>query len=299
MAISGHSFIGSDIGGFTEHPTSELFVRWIQLGVFHPMMRVHSSGDHGAQEPWTFNEEAEAIVKKFIELRYRFLPYLYTTFWQNSTSGTPMMRPISFTDFTDESTLYRNEEFIYGDHLLVCPVSEPGTSSKFVYFPKGDWYDYFSHKRLLGGKERQVKTTLDTMPLFVRAGAVIPEYPVMQYVGEFEVEELLLKVYHSVQKVTSMLYEDAGDGYEYKKGSSNVKTFTQVANSTELKLRQHASGRFQPTYKSYRIELIGLTFIPSKIVVDDIQSDISFEVDEKGGYSVQVPAGFEEIRFLT
>jgi alpha-glucosidase len=299
MAISGHSFIGSDIGGFTEHPTSELFVRWIQLGVFHPMMRVHSSGDHGAQEPWTFNEEAEAIVKKFIEIRYRLLPYLYTTFWQNSSAGTPMMRPISFTDFTDQSTLYRNEEFLYGDHLLVCPVSEPGTSFKFLYFPKGDWYDYFSHKKLKGGRERQVKTTLETMPLYVRAGAVLPEYPVMQYVGEFEIKELRLKVFHSQQKVSSVLYEDAGDGYEYKKGSSNVKNFTQVGNGKELKLRQHTSGRYQPSYKVYNIELIGLPFVPSKIVVDDIESEVSFQVEDRGVYSVKVPAAFEEIRFLS
>lgn len=295
MAVSGHSFIGSDIGGFTEHPSSELFVRWVQLGVFHPMMRVHSSGDHGAQEPWSFNEEVEAITKKFIELRYKLLPYLYTTFWQNSTNGTPMLRPLSFVDHKDEDTLHRNEEFLYGDNLLVCPISESGATSRFMYFPKGEWYDYFTLEHHIGGREKNVKAPLDRMPLFVRAGAVLPEYPVMQYVGEKEVTELTLKVYHTSMKVRSELYEDAGDGYEYKKGIYNVRTFTTTGNTQEARIRQYVRGRFTPSYSRYRVELIGLPFVPTRIELDDIASKAEFTRTEQGTYLITVPSGFEQM----
>ncbi|NND93854.1 MAG: DUF4968 domain-containing protein [Flavobacteriales bacterium] len=296
MAISGHSFIGSDIGGFTEHPSSELFVRWIQLGVFHPMMRVHSSGDHGAQEPWMFNEEAEIISRKFIELRYRLLPYLYTTFWQNSTIGTPMLRPLAFVDPKDQDALNRNEEFLYGDHMLVCPICEPGTESRFMYFPKGNWYDYFTHELHLGAREKSVKAPLDRMPLFARSGSVIPEYPVMQYVGEKEVKELRLKVFYGTKKENSEIYEDAGDGYDYKKGIFNVRNINTLGTKEDIRIRQHVKGRFKPSYTHCILEFIGLPFEPSIIELDDIRSEASFERGANGSYEIRIPIGFEQVR---
>ncbi|NNC84118.1 MAG: DUF5110 domain-containing protein, partial [Flavobacteriales bacterium] len=296
MAISGHSFVGSDIGGFTEHPGSELFIRWMQLGVFHPMMRVHSSGDHGAQEPWSFNKEAEDISRKFIELRYRLLPYLYSTFWQNSTAGTPMLRPLAFVDVQDKDTLNRNEEFLYGDHLLVCPVNEPGVQSRYMYFPKGRWYDYFDHTRYEGKREQSVPTPLDRMPLFARAGSVIPEYPVMQYVGEKEVDVLTLKIFYGEKKTRSEIYEDAGDGYEYKKGLFNIRTLTTVGSKTDVLIRQHLRGRFKPSYTKARLELIGLPFEAEQISIDGIKSKASFDRTENGSLTIEIPIGFEEVR---
>ena len=117
MCLSGMGFTGSDIGGFAEQPNGELFVRWIQLGVFHPFCRTHSSGDHGEQEPWTFGDEITGIVKKYIELRYQLLPYLYTTFWQYASSGTPMLRPLAFLDGKDPNLIHRTNEFLCGDHV--------------------------------------------------------------------------------------------------------------------------------------------------------------------------------------
>ncbi|MEY2923472.1 MAG: hypothetical protein RLZZ337_12 [Bacteroidota bacterium] len=299
MSISGHSFIGSDIGGFTEHPSSELFVRWIQLGVFHPMMRVHSSGDHGAQEPWSFSDDATRLAKKFIELRYKLIPYLYTTFWQNTTTGAPMIRPLAFVDCEDPSTLYRNDEFLYGDHIFVCPIVEPGATSRYLYLPKGNWYNYFSLEMVEGGNEINVKATLEEMPMFVRAGAVIPHYPVMQYTGQYKLEKLKLVVFHSTTKVRSELYEDAGDGYEYQKGVFNIKTFTQLGNGKEITVRQHNTGKFIPDYQTYEMHLVGLPFIPSKLLIDDEEREAEFKLDtENGSYSVDVPAGFEVVKIL-
>lgn len=296
MAVSGHSFIGSDIGGFTEHPGSELFVRWIQLGVFHPMMRVHSSGDHGAQEPWSFSEEATAIVKEFIELRYKLLPYLYTTFWQHAQAGTPMLRPLAFVEYLDLNTLFRNEEFLFGDHVLVCPVTEPGTEKRFMYIPKGNWYNYFTNAIHLGGNENTVHAPLHTMPLFVKAGAVIPHFPVMQYVGEFVPKSITLKCYYSESKVKSEFYEDAGDGYEYKKGDFSVKTFSTFGSASDFLLRQHKSGRFVVPYSTYEIVFVGLPFKPQYVWLDEIQTEGHFIDVSETEIKLEVPAGFETLK---
>ncbi|MEM9024695.1 MAG: TIM-barrel domain-containing protein, partial [Bacteroidota bacterium] len=296
MSVSGHSFIGSDIGGFTEHPSSELFVRWVQLGLFHPMMRVHNSGDHGDQEPWSFSDEATDIVRKFIEIRYRLLPYLYTTFWQNSTYGTPMLRPLAFTDPEDTGTLHRNEEFLYGDHLLACPIVEPGATSRYMYLPRGAWYHYFSRELHDGGREVQVEAPLDEMPIFVRAGAVLPNYPLMQYVGEKKVDSLILQVYYSNSKTRSELYEDGGDGYHYKKGRFNQKTFTLLGKAGALQIRQNITGKYQPEYHSYTLELIGLPFEPKQLYLDEIATEGAFTRTESGSYQVKVPDSFEYLR---
>ncbi|MEP6803698.1 MAG: TIM-barrel domain-containing protein, partial [Flavobacterium sp.] len=125
MSISGMGFTGSDIGGFAEQPTGELYARWIQLGVFHPFCRTHSSGDHGNQEPWAFDEEVINITRKFVSLRYQLLPYLYTMFWQYIEEGIPMLKPLVYYDQDDTQTHYRNDEFIFGNQILVCPILEP------------------------------------------------------------------------------------------------------------------------------------------------------------------------------
>ncbi|MCH2199919.1 MAG: glycoside hydrolase family 31 protein [Flavobacteriales bacterium] len=296
LAISGQSLVGSDIGGFTEHPGSELFARWIQLGVFHPMMRVHSSGDHGEQEPWSFSDETTDISRKFIELRYELLPYLYTTFWQNTRSGIPMLRPLAFLDASDQNALHRNEEFLYGDHILACPIVEPGATHRFMYLPEGRWYQYFHNTIHKGGREIQVQAPLDEMPILVRAGAIIPMYPVMQYVGEKPVETLRLRTYFDTSKTRSELYEDAGDGYEYKKGKMNVKTFTQNSSPERLTIHQHVSGKFKTTYQEYQLELIGLPFEPKTLKIDDYEVAAKFEKQADGSYHVIVGHEFASIK---
>ncbi|MBT8239398.1 MAG: DUF4968 domain-containing protein, partial [Croceitalea sp.] len=125
MCMSGYSFVGSDIGGFAEQPNGELFARWIQLGVFHPFCRVHSSGDHGEQEPWSFGSEVTDIVRKFIELRYQLMPYLYTMFYRYIKEGIPMLQSLVYYDQEDTQTHFRTDEFLFGEQILVCPVQEP------------------------------------------------------------------------------------------------------------------------------------------------------------------------------
>jgi len=275
MSTSGFSFVGSDTGGFIDHPTPELFVRWMQLAVFHPFFRTHSSGDHGEQEPWSFGEAALKIIRTYIELRYTLLPYIYTAFHQYVNEFTPMLKPISMFDQSDQDTLYRVDEFLMGDHILVCPVLEPNAKSRYVYLPKGKWYNYWTNKVFEGGKEILAEAPLEQIPLYIREGAVIPFYPVMQYVGEKQVDQLTIKVYYGGESLNSYLYEDSGDGYDYEKGIYNRKKFKTQSTPTSFKMSLKTNGHYEPSYSTYKVVLFGLPFLPSRILVNDKEMDIN------------------------
>ncbi|MCC9019842.1 glycoside hydrolase family 31 protein [Flavobacterium lipolyticum] len=269
MSISGMGFTGSDIGGFAEQPTGELYARWIQLGVFHPFCRTHSSGDHGNQEPWAFDEEVINITRKFVSLRYQLLPYLYTMFWQYIEEGVPMLKPLVYYDQEDTQTHYRNDEFIFGNQILVCPILEPNAVGRRMYIPRGEWYNYWTNEFATGGREVWIDTKFDEIPVFVKAGAVIPKYPVQQYVGELEFDELTLDLYFKLGKEKSVVYEDAQDGYDYKKGRYSFLSFRTIGKEKELIIQLHKEGKYDTPYSKYKINLIGLPFKVTEIEIDN------------------------------
>jgi alpha-glucosidase len=285
------SFVGSDVGGFIEHPSGELYCRWVQLAVFHPFFRTHSSGDHGDQEPWTFGEETVNIVRKAIELRYRILPYLYTTFYEYHTYGRPMLRPLCFVDQADKDTHYREDEFMLGDHMLSAPVLSSGARSRKLYLPKGQWYNYWTSKPVSGGKDVEVLTPADETILFIRAGAIIPHYPVMQYVGEKEIGDLSLHIYDVEGSVESKIYEDAGDGFEYKNGDFNYKYFEVTGDADKTLIKQSELGNYQPQYAAYALVFHSAKPI-HKILVDGESAEF---VKENGSCFFKVNKDFKEI----
>jgi alpha-glucosidase len=293
LSISGISFCGSDIGGFIQTPTGELYARWIQLGVFHMFCRTHSSGDHGEQEPWSFGEEVEDIARTYIELRYKLLPYFYTTFWQHVTNGTPTLRPLTFLDQMDTETHFRQDEFGVGDNLLVCPIMQEEVDGRWLYLPEGNWYYFWDDEYAEGSNEVWAEAPMNIIPIYVRAGSVIPMYPLMQYVGQFTVEELFLHTYFEEKLTSSTLYEDAGDGYDYEEGIYNIKQFKVEGNKHEFSINQTASHKkYTTTYKVYSIIIHGLPFKPKECYVDGINVPIN-----KNGnlWELKVPENFEQI----
>lgn len=264
LSVSGVSYCGSDIGGFIGSPSGELFVRWIQLGIFHMFCRVHSSGDHGDQEPWSFGLEYELLTKKFIELRYQLLPYIYTTFYQHVATGMPTIRPLPFIAQEDSETYKRQDEFCMGDNLLVCPILAEKVDGRWLYLPEGKWYYYWDDKLHAGNQEVWAEAALDRIPLFVKAGAVIPMAPIMQYVGEFNPEQLFLHVYVDTLEHTSKLYEDKGDGYE----AHTYKTFITSSDKKTFTITQSIEGSYNPVYNSYELTIHGLSFKPKSAEVD-------------------------------
>lgn len=275
MSISGMGFTGSDIGGFAEQPSGELYARWIQLGVFHPFCRTHSSGDHGDQEPWSFDEDVINITRKFVSLRYQLLPYLYTMFWQYINDAVPMLKPLVYFDQEDPQTHYRTDEFIFGDQILVCPILEPNSLGRRMYIPSGNWYNYWTDEVVSGKREIWVATDYDQIPLFVKEGAIVPKYPVQQYVGEKQIEEVTLEVYFKIGKERSFLYEDAQDGYDYNKGRYSLLSFTLSGKDNQLVIQQFKEGKFETTYGKFRINLHGLPFKVKNIYVDNERRELT------------------------
>ncbi|MBT8384425.1 MAG: DUF5110 domain-containing protein, partial [Bacteroidia bacterium] len=297
MAMSGYSFVGSDIGGFSEQPDGELFARWIQLGIFHPFCRTHSSGDHGDQEPWTFGDEVTGIVKKFIEIRYQLLPYLYTAFWHYYKDGVPMLKSLVLYDQDDVQTHYRTDEFIFGDKILVCPINEPNAKGRRMYVPRGKWFDYWSDTIIVGGKEMWVDADIDTMPIFIKEGAIIPKYPIQQYVGEKEFDQITLDVYYKEGKESSTLYDDADDGYEYMNGNYSLRTLNLLGRTDQLIIQQHKAGKHITSYKTFKLKIHGLPFKIAKIQLDN--EEILFEkVKVNGDNTLIVDKNFTELHII-
>ncbi|HEX5552778.1 MAG TPA: glycoside hydrolase family 31 protein [Chitinophagaceae bacterium] len=297
LAISGISFAGSDIGGFIGEPDGELYIRWLQLATFHPFMRTHSASNETNfdQDPWSFGTKVETIARKFLRLRYRLLPYLYTTFWQYATHGTPMLRPLCFVAQNDPNTYHRDSEFMLGDHLLISHVSEPGMTEKSVYLPEGEWFHYWTDQKFKGGREITVATPLNELPLFVKAGAVIPKYPAMEYVGEKPVMEMTLDVYYSEENCHGVLYEDAGDNYGYLDDQYNVIRFKQIREHQQLRFKKKYIGHYQTDYRKFRIIFHGVPFKATEYVVDGQVHRLGVRNFALGVVKIVVDRAFEEV----
>lgn len=297
LAMSGFSFAGSDIGGFAEQPNGELFTRWIQLGIFHPFCRVHSSGDHGDQEPWAFDEDVTDIVRKFIEIRYQLLPYLYTAFWNYVNDGTPILKSLVLFDQDDVHTHYRTDEFVFGDKILVCPIIEPNAKGRRMYLPKGRWFNYWTDKKVKGGKEKWVDADIDCIPLFVKEGAIIPKYPIQQYVDEKVIKEVVLDVYFKEGKEVSELFDDAHDGYDYTKGRYSLRTFKLTGKPNELIIQQHKEGKYSTAYETFKLIFHGLPFEIDKIQLDNVEIPLS-ELKVNGDATMVIEKNFAQLHII-
>ncbi|WP_257657718.1 glycoside hydrolase family 31 protein [Parapedobacter lycopersici] len=293
LSVSGMPFCGTDIGGFSGEPDAELFTRWIQFGVFSPFMRAHSAGDTAEREPWSFGPEHEALNRKFIELRYQLLPYIYSVFWEHTQYGFPILRPVTMLEQRVSSNIYREEEFCFGDKILVSPVLNPAQASKTVYLPEGNWYYYWNNAVFEGGREHEVATPLDEMPMFVKAGTVMPQYPVMQYVHEKPITSLSLLVYHVSGEINSYLYEDHGDTFAYEQRVYLEKQFTVKGTDSTLRISQSTDGLYVEKYEDYTLQLIGLPFPVKQVLVDD--RPVSFEQSADGTCLVNAAKDFKKM----
>ena len=268
LGVSGYSFVGADIGGFNGSPTPELLTRWMELGAFNPVYRNHAAKGTRFREPWVDGPEHEAIRKRYIETRYRLLPYIYTSMEESSRTGVPLMRPM-FVEFPDEETLTTNgEEFMFGGSLLVAPKVWPYVDPYSVTLPKGDWYEYWTGNRVEGGKIISVDPPLDMLPVYVRAGAILTQQPVIQYVGEAPQGSLELRVYPGPQ-CSGDLYMDDGNTLAYQHGENLRAHFTCSAASGSVQVEISApQGPYQPWFKDLQVSIYGVTGKPSSVELD-------------------------------
>ena len=230
MGLSGLSFIGTDVGGFGADVTPELLSRWVQVGCFSPLFRNHSSKGSTRQEPWLFGEETLTVNKKFIELRYKLLPYMYDLFWECEQTGMPIVRPLVLHYEKDEATWNLNGEFLLGEQMLVAPVVEQGMTKKLVYLPEGTWYDYNTGEKFTGKQYIMCDAPLDTCPIMVKAGSIIPNYEAMHYIGEHELDTLILDIYPGAGHYIH--HQDNGEDYAYQDGGYNEYDINITADET-------------------------------------------------------------------
>lgn len=237
MGLSGLVFIGTDVGGFGADVTPELLCRWVQVGCFSPLFRNHSSKGSTRQEPWLFGQETLDINRKYIELRYRLLPYLYDLFHETEQDGMPVIRPLVLHYEQDKNTWNINDEFLFGERMLVAPVVEQGMDKKLLYLPEGVWYDYDTGARVEGGRYLVKDAPLDVCPVYVKAGSIIPNYEPMQYIGEHPLDTLILDVYPG--EGSYVHYQDNGEDFAYQQGEYNLYEITLKDDTLEIR-RTHA-----------------------------------------------------------
>ncbi len=282
LGLCGLSNTGPDTGGFGDFATGELFTRWLQMSVFLPFLRAHTNLQSPDQEPWSWGEPYLGINRRFIELRYRLLPYLYTTFWQCAQTGLPILRPLLLDFQDDEATHSLDDQFLCGDAFLVAPVIEEGATRRTVYLPAGVWYDFWTDERFDGPARIEVDAPLERLPLFVRAGSVVPTGPVMQYVGERTVDALTLHVYPGNGE--SQLYKDDGQTWAFRDGDYRLTRFTLSTEGTppsRLDLHRQTKGRYESDCQGFEIVIHGMSALPRAITADG-QPIEQYKLDDSG-----------------
>jgi alpha-D-xyloside xylohydrolase len=231
---SGIPYWNTDIGGFNPISSTgrmnpddpryrELFTRWFQFGAFCPMFRVHgtapSNGTGPGKEIWRFGDETSKRLLNFINLRYRLLPYIYSVSWQVTSNGYTMMRPLVMDFSADPGVLNIGDQFMFGPAIMVSPVTQAGATSRDLYLPGSTgWYDFWTGKQETSGKQITAAAPIDILPLYIRAGSIIPMGPLVQYVNEKPDGPIELRIYRGADG-TFTLYEDDGRTYAYEKGA--------------------------------------------------------------------------------
>ncbi len=228
LGMSGFAFCGTDVGGFGADCTPELLCRWVQAACFSPLFRNHAAKGTKDQEPWRFGKEVVDINRKYIELRYKLLPYIYDLFYQGEKTGLPVMRPLVLHYPKDPEVRNLNNEFLVGEHILVAPVLEQGVTKRMVYLPEGTWYDYWTGEKIEGSQYILRDAPIDVCPMYIKAGSIIPTYEVVQFVGEKPYNKLHLLV--TPGNGSYVHFQDNGEDYAYKNEKYNLYHFSTDEN---------------------------------------------------------------------
>ena len=222
FALSGIPYWTTDIGGFvfgspTDPAFRELFVRWFQFGTFNPVLRVHGTRNPDENELWSYGPDAQKTLVNFDRLRYRMLPYIYSLAWKTTNAGYTPMRPLVMDFRTDVRTQNVGDQFMFGPAFLVNPVTEPSTESRHVYLPDAKWFDFWNGTATQGGHAIEAAAPIDRLPLYVRAGSIVPLGPDMEWSTEKPEDPIELRIYPGADGDFT-LFEDENDGYNYEKG---------------------------------------------------------------------------------
>jgi alpha-glucosidase len=251
------AFTGMDIGGFTGNPSTNLYIRWMELGAFIPYYRNHTALNSKAAEPWTFGEDALDIVRNYVSLRYEMLPYIYSTFYKATQSGMPVMRSLAIDYTFDPKVLdaaYQNQ-FEFGDAFMVAPFESTKDYGK-IYFPQGTWYELYTGAKEVGGSTKTVDLNINKLPVYVKGGSIIPMQSLTQSTNEQPTDTLTVHIYNGNNASSFVYYEDDGKSFDYKKGSF-YKRIISLNPQNQTITFDNTEGTYKSHFKSIKVILHG------------------------------------------
>jgi alpha-D-xyloside xylohydrolase len=229
-SLSGLPYWTTDIGGFVaanpdDSAYRELFVRWFEFGTFCPVFRVHGTRTTNQNELWSYGPDAQKTLVAYDNLRYRLMPYIYSLAWKTTSEGYTIMRPLVMDFREDIRAQNIGDQFLFGPAILVNPVTEPGATVRHLYLPAANWYDFWTGATIQGGRALDAPSPIDRMPLYVRAGSILPLGPDVEYAAEKSANPIEVRVYRGANGAFT-LYEDENDTYNYEKGAYSTILFS-------------------------------------------------------------------------
>ena len=285
MGLQGLAYMHSDLGGFAgDYKDAELYTRWLQYGVFQPVFRTHAQSDV-PPEPIYWDEKTKNIAREFIKLRYSLTPYLYTMVYENTTKGTPLMRPLFYSN-GDTSLISNKTNYMWGDNFLVSPVTEKGVKSWKATLPAGNnWYHFFTGHKYRGGSEVEVPVTINEIPVFVKAGSFIPMVKAFNNMEEYHTNDLMLHYYYDseVQNSTGYMYDDDGKTNNSWNNQLYEKLFFESENDNDrIKIQlSRESNQYtgKPEDRNISFVIHNVEQKPKGVIVNDVS--MQFDYNEK------------------
>ncbi len=283
FTMSGLPYWSHDIGGFfrdsksinprydsqyTNPEYKELLSRWFQFGAFSPVFRIH--GYVSETEIWRYGAEFEAMARKFIDLRYQLMPYIYSQAWKVTTDGHAIMSPLAYYYPEDKKTWSIDDQLFFGENIMAAFVTEYEQREKEVYLPEGEWFDFWTNKKYTGGACVKVAAALDSTPLFVKGGSIVPFGPKIQYATEPTTEPTQIRIYPGGDAEFTLYYDD-NNSYDYENGIYSEVQLSYNEKKQTLSINKSGDGEFIDFKRS-----------PMEFVVDVMGSDKSQKVTFKG-----------------
>ncbi|MCW3462518.1 glycoside hydrolase family 31 protein [Chitinophaga nivalis] len=257
LGVSGMPFSGMDIGGFTGNPTVSLYARWMQIGAFIPYFRNHTGINTKSAEPWAFGEEVLEISRNYINLRYRLLPYLYSTLHEATRTGMPVMRTLALNNTFDAQvydTRYQ-QQYGFGDALMIAPFESTAAFGQ-IYFPAGKWYNLYTDSMTTGSQAVIYPLSIKTLPVFVKESSIIPMQSLVQSTAEKPGDTLFLHLYKGDQHNTFVYYEDDGQSFDHEKGVFYQRAITYTPADKKLTLEK-VTGSYPARFRYIKLLLHG------------------------------------------
>jgi len=276
LGLAGVAYSGYDVGGFVGDPSISLFARWISIGAFSPFFRGHSMVNSKDGEPWSFGEEVEDISRNYISLRYQLLPYLYSVFHEAATTGLPVSRTLAI-DYTFDDQVYNSayqNQYLFGPNILVAPVESYKDLTR-VYLPEGAWFNFHTEDKIKGGAAIYAEAPITHLPLFVKAGAIIPMQSEIQNTMQAPEPVLLLHVYAG-DDGKFMYYEDDGSSYQYENGQYYQRMIDYDHKEGVVTIGD-VSGSYQTRFAEVKLLLHGFKPL-GKVVISG--SEAKFKEEE-------------------